>query len=105
VFATKYPIDDIQGKKWPKLNDLCSGEKLGEVSYISKCFAEEKSIHHIEIKEQNVFLRGNYDLDPVIFYRVSEKLKEGIELAPLELTEFYELSPNKGLFIEISPDF
>lgn len=76
----------------PQIQGLTNGEKLAEVKYISKCTSEEKSLSNIEANETSILLRGNYDLDPLIFYRLNESLKEGVELPSIELTEYYELS-------------
>lgn len=87
------------------MTNTFSDEALPNPVYVSKCIIEEKSIQNIEVSEASILLRGNYDLDPIIFYRTSHKLKEGQELPQIDLSNYYELSPNKGVVIEISPNF
>lgn len=106
VFAIKYPISDIESKVWPQISkDLFKEQKRESATYISKCTAEDKSLPNVEVGEKGILLRGAYDLDPLIFYRLTHELKEDAELPSINLQDYYPLSDNKGIIVEITPNF
>ena len=52
VFATKYPIKDIQSRNWPEISkDLFTDEDRTENQYIARCVAEDKSLPQIELSD------------------------------------------------------
>ena len=44
-------------------------------------------------------------MDPLIFYRITKPLVEGKQLPELDINDFYEQTKQKGLYIELSPDY
>ena len=107
VYATKYEIKDLESKEWPKIDEreLLSDKKSSYPVYKTNCVIGDKKLSQIEEKELGVFMRCAYDLDPLIFYRITRDLKEGKELPEIDLSKFYPLSEKKGLYIEIQPDY
>ena len=44
-------------------------------------------------------------MDPLIFYRITKPLVDGKQLPELDINDFYEQTKQKGLYIELSPDY
>ena len=74
-------------------------------AYIANLKIGDKPVPKIELTEKEFKNSNQYDLDPLIFYRINKPLKEGKELPVINLTDFYEQTDKKGLSIELSPDY
>jgi hypothetical protein len=103
--VTKYPIQDIKTKKWPKIDEsVFSAELLPETTFIGTCWVGDDMLKEIAMTEKEIQLKSEVDFDPYIFYRCTRKLKDGKQLPKINLTDYFPLSDNSGVSLEIIPD-
>jgi hypothetical protein len=111
TFATKYPIKGLENKKFPIVKEgglFADKAPLGDPkfpSYIANLKVGDKPITKVELTETEFLTSNVYDLDPLIYYRITKPLIEGKELPVMNLTDYFEQTSQKGLMIELSPDF
>ena len=111
VYATKYPIDDLKDKKFPvvKIGDvLVSNDEIGNYdypAYILNLKSGDKPLPKTQLTEKEFLNNNNYDLDSLIYYRITRPLREGKELPVMNLNDYFKQTKQKGLTIELSPDY
>jgi hypothetical protein len=58
----------------------------------------------IDLSEKAFIEHNAFDINPLIFYRLSKPLKPDVELPELDLSKFYRETTDYGVEIEIRPD-
>ena len=110
IYATKYPLKNLECA-FPLLNEdeFLVGKNiehdLNYPLYITNLKIEDKPLIKIELTETEFHNLNVNDIDPQIFYRVSRPLAEGKELPVMSLTDYFDQTKQKGLSIELSPDY
>lgn len=111
MFAIKYPIKNLAGKKLPKVREsdvLDNQEEIGTgkyPAYITNLKCGDKPLTKLEFTEREFLNTNANDLDPLIFYRITRPLVVGKTLPEINILDFYEQTKLKGLFIDLSPDY
>ena len=106
VFVIKYPIKDIPSRNWPEISkDIFTEEDRASNHYISNCKVDDKNLPELEISESSILNRGPYDFDPLIFIKCSKNLKKDSILPRINLLDYYELTENKGVYVEVQPNY
>lgn len=108
-YATKAPINSIQDKEWPEIDEdelLKSEEDTTYPKYVAHNIHGENKILPIpKSDEAAIFKPEAHDMNPLIFYRLARPLKEEAKLPSLSLSKYYQESEFSGLKIEITPDY
>lgn len=109
-YVTKTYIKDIPSKEWPEIdaNEFLEKEVDEEFKpiYIAHNMNEaDKIIPSPKSSEDTIFEKEDHDINPLIYFRLSRKLKEKAQLPFLTLNKYFEVTENHGLKIEVTPDF
>ena len=110
IYATKYPLKNLKCK-FPKLKEgdlLVSKDTEHDLKYplyITNLKIGDKPLTKVELTETEFHNLNVNDIDPQIYYRVSRPLAEGKELPVMSLTDYFDQTKQKGLSIELSPDY
>lgn len=110
MYATKYPLKNLKCK-FPKLKEgdlLVSKDTEFDSKYplyITNLKLGDKPLTKVELTENEFYNLNVNDIDPLIYYRVSRPLADGKELPVMSLTDYFEQTKQKGLSIELSPDY
>ena len=110
IYATKYPLKNLECA-FPLLDEdeLLVGKNIEHdlkyPLYITNLKIEDKPLIKVELTETEFHNLNVNDIDPQIYYRVSRPLAEGKELPVMSLTDYFDQTKQKGLSIELSPDY
>jgi hypothetical protein len=110
VYATKYPIKGLKSKKFPKVREGDVLDDKAEVGpryplYRTNCKVGDKPLTKLELTQREFLNCNSHDLDPLLFYRISKPLVAGKDLPELNLTDYFDKAKNKGINIELCPDY
>lgn len=121
-FAIKCQIADIESKEWPDLEALArdfvdyentsndqkvdcnvNGKNITGPKYLS--FSKINGDNQVlNISEKNVFVPSQYDINPLIYYRIARPLKQGAKLPLIDLKNYYKGSSAYGVDLTVEHD-
>lgn len=58
----------------------------------------------LNFNEESVAQDDQYTINPMIFMRVSKKMKKGAKLPEIDLSKYFKVGVTKGLNIDVVPD-
>lgn len=108
-YATKYYIEDIQGKTWPEVNAselLEESKDHFEPSYLASVEVDdEKLVPMPETTDYGIFEKEAHDINPLIFFRITRPIKDDQSLPKLKLVDFFPRTELFGIKVEADPDY
>jgi hypothetical protein len=108
-YATKYYVEDIQGKEWPQFdsNDILEETKEHcEPTYRAILNVDgEIVVPNPKTNEDGIFEKEYDDINPLIYYRVARPIKDGKSLPALKLENYHKKTELFGIKVEADPDY
>lgn len=108
-YATKYFIEDIQGKEWPEFDASDILEETKEhcdPTYVAVLNVDSNSIlPKPKTSEDGIFEKENDDMNPLIYYRVARPVRDDKSLPELKLENYHKKTELFGIKVEADPDY
>lgn len=108
-FATKYHIEDIQGKDWPEIDASAVLEETKDQcdpEYVAWTVVDgDNVLPRPKSNEVHIFETETHDINPIIFYRLARPLRDDSSLPYFDLTKYHKRTELFGIRVEADPDY